>query len=473
MKRIICLVLCVVMMSFALVGCGDDLYDEILENIDKNGWTPEVVPEMELDLYVIFDYSFVDGAVDNAYDEAVAEKTANGETLSESDAAALKLSIKNDILEAINGAQTTVESRINKYLSKYTQDSKKLDLQKTTLKIHYLSEDEYMQTVLNDADTTLDKNGLPKDSRADIVLIAGEEMFNAMHSANKLACLDGNTSFTVSDAVLTAAPPFGTLYGSIADSLFTASKVELGNGISSAFCIPNNHIVGEYTYAVVNEKVAKAIYMGTDIVSQMVSEDCEATLTFMNALNSARAENSAEFAAAVAGIDLDNAVRFVSGTYADAQKYKDEGNYVVLVSSPKATKADAYSGAFAIVRHPYDVIDDPTMSKQKKDEINTYYNRCMEVIYELNTSVELRNLLQYGAANIHYEPVYGEDGAIYSVSYKDDGFYRMDLLYTGNINIAYYNEQLGWTENVYNYGLKQNKGETPETVLNRSKSSAN
>lgn len=458
------------MMSLALVGCGDDVYNDILENLEKNGWTPEVVPEMELDLYVIFDYGFVDGAVDNAYDEAVAEKTANGETLSESEAAALKLSIKNDILEKVNGAQTTVESRVNKYLSKYTQDSKKLNLQKTTLNIHYLSEDEYMETVLADADTTLDKNGLPKDNRADIVLIAGEEMFNAMYSANKLACLDGNTSFTVADAVLTAAPPYGTLYGSIADSLFTASKVEIGNGISSVFCVPNNHIVGEYTYAVVNEKVANAIYMGTDVVSQMVSEDCDATVAFMNALNSAREENSAAFAAAVEGIDLDNAVRFVSGTYADAQKYKDEGNHVVLVSSPEATKADAYSGAFAIVRHPYDVVDDPMMSIQKKNEINTYYNRCMEVIYELNTSVELRNLLQYGVANIHYDPVYGEDGSIYSVSYRDDGFYRMDLLYTGNINIAYYNEQLGWTEDVYNYGIEQNKGETPDAVLNRGKS---
>ncbi|MBQ8372074.1 MAG: hypothetical protein IJX38_03950 [Clostridia bacterium] len=458
MKKIICLVLCVVAMCFTLVGCSDDVYGDIIENLDEINqiWTPEVVEEMEFDLYVVFDDSFVDGAVAKAVEEARAEKEQDGSVLTEAEIAELKAAARADILEKVNGAQTTVESRINKYLENYKQDQRKFDLQKTTLDIHYLTADEYEAKMLAAADPSIAND----DDRADIVLIIGEQMFNTLYSEKRIACLDD---------ILTAAPPYGTLYGQVAESLFATSKVAVTDKVSSVYCVPNDHIVGEYRYAVVNKTVADALYMGTDSVRAMVSEDSEMTVEFMNRLNNAIDRADPAFVSRVEGIDLDKAVQFVSGTYADAYTYAEAGNYVVLVSTPVALKADAYTGAFAIVRHPLDnmAITGEEPSKQAKEKISTYYNRCMEVIFELNTSVELHNLLQYGAANIHYDIVeQDDDGNILSVKYRDDGFYRMNLLYTGDINTSYFNEELGWTEFVSEYGAEQNKCEKPDVVLN-------
>ncbi len=458
MKKIVCLVLCVVAMCFALVGCSDDVYGDIMENLDEINkiWTPKVVEQMEFDLYVVFDDSFVDGAVASAFEEARAEKEQDGTVLTATELAELKAAIRADILEKVNGAQTTVESRINKYFENYKQDQRKFDLQKTTLDIHYLTANEYERVMLDAADPSISN----EDDRADIVLIINEEMFNTLYTEKRIACLD---------TILTAAPPYGTLYGQVAESLFTASKVPVTNLVSSVYCVPNDHIVGEYKYAVINKTVADALYMGTDSVRAMVSEDSEMTVEFKNRLSSAIDRADPAFISRVEGIDLDNAVQFVSGTYADAYTYAEAGNYVVLVSTPVATKADAYSGAFAIVRHPLDnmAITGEEPSMQAKEKINTYYNRCMEVIFELNTNVELHNLLQYGAANIHYDIVeQDDDGNIISVKYRDDGFYRMNPLYTGDINTSYFNEELGWNKFVSDYGAEQNKCEKPDVVLN-------
>ncbi len=77
------------------------------------------------------------------------------------------------------------------------------------------------------------------------------------------------------------------------------------------------------------------------------------------------------------------------------------------------------------------------------------FDRVMEVITLLNTSEELRNLLQYGIENVNYE-IDEETGALSRMNNE----YMMDLYKTGNVYMAYPEE--GMPLNIWEMAKKQN-----------------
>ena len=77
------------------------------------------------------------------------------------------------------------------------------------------------------------------------------------------------------------------------------------------------------------------------------------------------------------------------------------------------------------------------------------FDRVMEVITLLNTSTELRNLLQYGVENVNYE-LDEETGALRRMNNE----YMMDLYKTGNVYMAYPEE--GMPLNIWEMAKKQN-----------------
>ncbi|MBQ8207599.1 MAG: hypothetical protein IJZ89_02580, partial [Clostridia bacterium] len=77
------------------------------------------------------------------------------------------------------------------------------------------------------------------------------------------------------------------------------------------------------------------------------------------------------------------------------------------------------------------------------------FARVMEVITLLNTSSELRNLLQYGIENVNYE-LDEETGALRRMNND----YMMDLYKTGNVYMAYPEE--GMPLNIWEMAKKQN-----------------
>ena len=390
MKKIICLMLCVILTCFSLVACSQDTESEARDELDDflndPDYNPVVVEEMTFDFYIV--------TGDETSDNAI----------------------------------LTVESRINAFLKPY----------KTTLDIHYLTMGEYEQTVLND----VKKLG---DDKADIFLITSESMFNTLYSENNLADL---TSLLKSDEYKTLSQMCG--------ALLDASEVSVTEGsglneytVDHNYCIPNNHVVSKYDFVLVHRATAEKFNMGsTDMIAQMNSEGAEMTVEFKNRL---RRYGPAD------GISSADALKFVSGTYADIEKYTSEGYHVVIESMPVVTKAEAYSSAFAISKHALEIAYEnaPDQTKFDADKIKTfrtYYDRCMQVIYLLNTNSELRNLLQYGELNINYSIV---DGNVVR-STVENNIYDMSLLYTGDLFKALYCEELGWTEFVKDYGTKQN-----------------
>ena len=131
------------------------------------------------------------------------------------------------------------------------------------------------------------------------------------------------------------------------------------------------------------------------------------------------------------------AVSFMKGDSRIKQAYEEDGvyvgedgkeYYVVIAEYPEATEEELYGNMYAVYAN------------------SSHLSRAMKVITYLNTNQELRDLLQYGIENQHYER--NDDGTVKLLSNEKFGIYRMDLEKTGNCFIATPTEELGadaWT----------------------------
>lgn len=398
MKKMLCLVLCLVMACFTMVACSEDPSDEARKELDKimeNNPIKEV-PEMEFDFYII---------------------------------------TEEETLAADSGSIATVTSGINDFLSAY----------KTTLDIHFLTAEEYEETVLNDVTKT-------GDDRADIILVVGEEMFDTLHSSDSLANIKN----------LMASTDYGMLNTQISNALLDATVVketEVDNGVEyisdNRYFVPNNHIVGEYKLVLVNEAAVLSMQFTDAQIAAMNSPEAEEVTLLKNRVEKWYGDKH--------NYTLDECIKFVTGTYADIAKYESQGYRVNIESVPTVSRADAYASGFAIVKHPYETEHEQALATgadydgTKIATYQEYYDRCMEVIYLLNTNIEFRNLLQYGEEPIHYRLRTDEETGIQYIEVveSEKNVYKMNILYTGDVFKAYFNQD-DWTSDDYAYGTKQN-----------------
>lgn len=146
--------------------------------------------------------------------------------------------------------------------------------------------------------------------------------------------------------------------------------------------------------------------------------------------------------------DVRTAVRVVKGGYQLKEQYEQAGYLVMTTESPRATDETVYNSMLAIA------------------ETSTDSSRAMEIIANINTNAELRNLLQYGVENVNYtlNTFVAEDGNEYQyVTPTETNRYHMDIAKTGNQFIAYPNSK----ESVYewDYQKKQNLDATTYPTL--------
>jgi hypothetical protein len=227
---------------------------------------------------------------------------------------------------------------------------------------------------------------------------------------------------------------FGTLNVQIASTLLEAAKVDV-DGAQKLYCIPNNHIVGSYDYIAVNNNIAAKLQYGKNDIAEI--NTLEAAEEFINTAreywDSLNVE--AEFNPAYVLQYFDGC----SYGYEDSSAPKNDWTYNVR-NYPEVTKAEAYSSAYGI------------LAGTETPE------RAMEIIYALNTDVQFRNLLQYGVLNNDYEFDNSKESDAVYVKVKNT-MYKMNILYTGDVFMAYYNED--WTEEMALAGKMQNS----ESVL--------
>lgn len=293
-------------------------------------------------------------------------------------------------------AKVSVQNRIAGYM--------KTSEYKTILNVHYINAANYEAEVKN----AIAAGG---DKMPHVVLINSESMFNSLYNAE-----GGNKLLDLTDYV--NSTDFKTLKTQIAASLMASSRVD-----EKLYSIPNNHVVGEYSYLVVNEEVEKTFHEPylSSIKNFKSLEDAAEVM--------ARIEN--------AGYNASDYIYTVNGPYELKAELEAQGNYCNVIKYPTVTASEAFSSAFAVIKNP----------------LAQYNDRAMRIIYAINNDTELRNLLQYGVFGANYDLV---DNQV--VRKKDNlNFYDMDLLYTGDIFKANYCEELGWNASARAYGSKQNE----------------
>ena len=277
------------------------------------------------------------------------------------------------------------ETTVKRMVTQYTEQKFK-----TELVVHYLKESEYDAKVLTAVNSN-DKNS------ANIVLVNSYELMTKLVNSKKLADL---TTFLEDNNF----KQYHSLNGSIHKPLLAGSKI--GNKFYS---IPNNHLIGEYRYLVINKEMARDIlkFSPEKLTSYKTLEDAAELI-----------EKIEEY-----GQNPDDYVYYVNGNYELLAEYEAAGNYCNVSVYPTVDENEAFSSAFAVVGRG-----------------NKYVERSMQIIYAINTDAYLRNLLQYGVEGTNYVV---ENGDIKRVSTGENVYY-MNIEYTGDVFLAEYCSEIGW-----------------------------
>lgn len=341
-KRFIALILCSVFLCLALAGCSDSA------GVDDYNWKPEVIVELEFDLYIITD------------------------------------SIPG---EESTSAMKTVNSKINQYID---------DKYNTTINIHYHTADEYDAVIASLVGASevspvsseiLSPAGRQKGG--SIILITSDEMHDYLVSQNKL--VDLKPFLDTKD--------FGTLNIQLTSTLIKAAKVNDESG-EHLYCIPNDHPIGEYEYTVIKREIAEGIlnFSAQTELNEMLIQNGNP-----NDLASELIESVNENLSLLGVSSADEVIRVEKGYYEDKALWESQG-YVCNVSAyPEATAEDAFSSAFGILKAEDIHYNGDLLISAAECE-----RRAMEIVYAINADKTVRNLLQYGVENTHYT-LEGED----------------------------------------------------------------
>lgn len=316
----------------------------------------------------------------------------------------LNLYIITDDMTAEN-AKDTVALNINLYTTRNYN---------TELKVHYLTAAKYQSKVSEEISAS------DADS-ANIVLINSLSM---MQRLMKEGSMTGESVFAdLTDYLKT--DEYGPLNVNIAPALLEGVKID-----GKIFAIPNNHVVGEYEYILIDKwandeyKVIPPSMFNNDLGPADL-EGFDALVEELKGKLQENGKNPADY------------IKTAKGPYEMQEALEADGKYECVVAKNPTVDAElAFSSAFAIV-----------------DRGEEYNERAMEMVYAINMDKGLRDLLQYGVADINYK-LEGNDIVRIDTATTN---YKMNLIYTGNVFTASYSSEIGWTEAAAKNGKSQNK----------------
>ena len=376
MKRIIALIACVALCVLALIGCAETPIGGFKDNYKDDIKGGKEV--LNLNLYMVYE----EGTVKNAYD--------------------------------------TVQQRIESYtLTNYD----------TAVKVIYCSASEYESMVKTAAKATIAAN------RADIFVITSPELYSYFNNNRLLADLSehlnskeyGTLNKGIADALIDAVTVHGKKSFPVLDKTGNPVLDENGNPETEerdydyVYAIPNNRIVGEYEYLLINRQKAREFFYSDNDLKGMNTLESVAELKEKMTAN---------------GVNADEFVKTVKGLYGDRFTYESEGYACNVLSVPKIDRDYALSGALAVSKNTKDV------------------ERAMEIIYAINTDVTLHNYLLYGIAPTNY--TIGEETELVTREKSGNSVYLINPLYTGDLFKSYFCEEFGWTKEMQQYAIIQN-----------------
>lgn len=290
-------------------------------------------------------------------------------------------------------------------------------------------------------------------TQVDIFMVRGYDMFNK-YASEGLA-----TSVTIGEKSSLISKYISDRY----IDLTTVGGTPTTGGLldkGSIKGIPNNYVVGEYTYLLVNRELATKYYYAEKNLTTLAglanflndaSTKHKDYITLYNApeLNVNTFGNTllggvvTEDAHAYAQLDPSNLLG--NEAYVDylkhlnlftSKEYITEGDAHALPENEKVAAAFIKGDASVPAQYGDDYLVIP-YAKPVMQDLGTVFcvgkyasnaSRCLEVISLLQTNVEYRNTFQYGVENVHYT-VNDYTGIIEIVS--DD--YNMNPADTGNI----------------------------------------
>ena len=453
-KRVVSLLLCLVMvLSVLLSGCGEKTDDEALEQINEEASINNVTLSMWL----------------------VSEKKVSAET------AALVTAEINAITE------------------------EKL---KTRLAINYLTMDEYERkleaaikafvpgTTAPTTDSASNSNTNADGSffepkypellanQVDIIYIEGKEMYTNYVANQWLAPLEND---------ITNGSANKPLKEYISTAVFNAAKL---NG-KNIYAVPNNNLIGEYTYMLLNRDLMDEIYGGyannidgfynalvynyleTVYATKNASgvaqnyvlidsdyDECLSLLAHYWSLDARSYELLDEFSAfghlytdittlSRGSVNLGYGNLFANETFANAflklNQFDANGYFgdaeasgkpaaLKMVTCDLASLADYTDDYYPVI------VSYPTLSDEDLFDNGMFgvcaksvnISRSMEVITYINTNEAVRNALYYGVKGVHYDTLEREVGdEQYTVAYHLNDDYKMSMAKTGNLFLVY------------------------------------
>ena len=220
------------------------------------------------------------------------------------------------------------------------------------------------------------------------------------------------------------------------------------------YCVPNNRVIGAYEYLLIHRDTAEKIgYIGSE--SQL------AELKTWEDTAELRAKIEAK------GLNVNDYVRIVYGKYEDKAMYEkgtypgDDKKYACnIISYPEVAgyydtvPADAHN-VESVFESAYAVCG---ILDEDKDKAMEFVDRTMEIIYALNTDADLQNLLHYGVKDTNYTIDHIDQKTDFiDTNYtqiKPENKYIMNSKYTGNaFNL---HDSYIWNEENKKNGIIQN-----------------
>lgn len=329
------------------------------------------------------------------------------------------------------------------------------------------------ETIVNDLGISIKQYPEVGDTQFDIFLVQGYDNYNSYIENEYIQQLDSELSGNSKLLKTYIYPTF----------------LELAN-VSGTYAIPNNHPVGQYQYLLVNKELvdtydydpdelttllkctdfikdignqhldgvvpllgevepANMTYWGTDqsqwsiLASQitntmsyklkLVPKSVFSINVFVNTIGAMKELSELGYIGDGTIKDGEKfAVGVVVGDASIVEQYGDE-YYTYIYSKPMMTEEDAYGNMLAV----------STYSKN--------LSRAMEIITYINTSTDIRTILQYGIEGENWEYENQDTQDTIRILNND---YQMDLVTTGNVYMTYPGE--GMSMDYWDYGKQQN-----------------
>ena len=473
MKRLVSLVLCLAMLAGTLlmVGCGEAAVvssDDILPAtinmlLIADSVTPEAAQNVEDAINKLTKARFktkveMTFVTAEEYIELVEERTA------EADYNATKLAAINKYnslaQKEANAAEKLLASEKKKNASKWTQKVSSVVASTLSTGEIYSAEET---TVYEDG--KIETLYPEATSPIDIIMIADREMYDYLDEKGYL--------LSIANKLSTDFPQFKQfIYPTFFDQLQTIT--------GDIKAIPNNNVLAQYTYLVVNKDIADKYDFDVDLVDNYADlSDFLASVKANETVAPMATEPDAlgiytyfedgvavgTYADPIYGFSIAEGTNFDIQNLFDIpeyqahlalmQEYKTNGyivegaeDFAVTVVKGDASVTEEYAddNYLKVIQNPFVSSDEIFNGMMAVSSYTSDEKRALQVIELFTTDSEAKNLLQYGieydgdnddVANYKVVKVEKEDGSVALSIERLNHDYMMNNAYTGNVYMGY------------------------------------